>query len=33
VVAQGAPEAIVGKPGKSHTAHILRDFLEERGVA
>jgi excinuclease ABC subunit A len=33
VVAQGAPEAIVGKPGKSHTAHILREFLEERGVA
>jgi excinuclease ABC subunit A len=33
VVAQGAPEAIVRKPNKSHTARILGDFLVERGVA
>jgi excinuclease ABC subunit A len=33
LVAQGAPEAIARKPGKSHTAKILAQFLEERGVA
>ena len=33
VVAQGAPEAIAAKPEKSHTAKILGQFLEERGVA
>jgi excinuclease ABC subunit A len=33
VVAQGSPEAIARKPGKSHTAGILSDFLLERGVA
>jgi excinuclease ABC subunit A len=33
IVAQGAPESIVRKPGKSHTAQILGDFLAERGVA
>jgi excinuclease ABC subunit A len=33
VVAEGMPEIIVRKPGKSHTAHILGDFLKERGVA
>jgi excinuclease ABC subunit A len=33
IVAQGAPEAIVRKPNKSHTARILGDFLVERGVA
>jgi excinuclease ABC subunit A len=33
VVAEGMPEVIVRKPGKSHTAHILGDFLKERGVA
>jgi excinuclease ABC subunit A len=33
VVAQGMPDAIVRKPGNSHTAKILGDFLEERGVA
>jgi excinuclease ABC subunit A len=33
IVAQGAPEAIVRRPGKSHTAKILGEFLEERGVA
>jgi len=32
VVAQGMPEAIVRKPGKSHTAKILGEFLVERGV-
>jgi excinuclease ABC subunit A len=33
VVAQGTPEGIVAKPGKSHTARILGEFLEERGIA
>jgi excinuclease ABC subunit A len=33
IVAQGAPEAIVRKPNKSHTARILGEFLAERGVA
>jgi excinuclease ABC subunit A len=33
VVAQGSPEAIALKPNKSHTAKILGEFLEERGVA
>jgi len=33
IVAQGAPEAIVRKPNKSHTAGILGAFLMERGVA
>ena len=33
IVAQGAPEAIVRKPSKSHTAKILGEFLTERGVA
>jgi excinuclease ABC subunit A len=33
IVAQGAPEAIVRKPGKSHTARILGEFLADRGVA
>jgi excinuclease ABC subunit A len=33
VVAQGSPEAIARKPGKSHTAGILSKFLLERGVA
>ena len=33
VVAQGMPESIVRKPGKSHTARILGEFLAERGVA
>jgi excinuclease ABC subunit A len=33
IVAQGAPEAIVRKPNKSHTARILGEFLMERGVA
>jgi excinuclease ABC subunit A len=33
IVAQGAPEAIVRKPDKSHTAKILNEFLAERGVA
>jgi excinuclease ABC subunit A len=32
VVAQGVPEAIVGKPGKSHTARILGEFLAQRGT-
>jgi excinuclease ABC subunit A len=33
LVAQGAPEEIVRKPGSSHTAKILGEFLLERGVA
>jgi excinuclease ABC subunit A len=33
IVAQGAPESIVRKPNKSHTAKILGEFLVERGVA
>jgi excinuclease ABC subunit A len=33
IVAQGAPETIVRRPGKSHTARILGGFLNERGVA
>ena len=33
IVAQGAPETIVRKPNKSHTAKILGEFLAERGVA
>jgi excinuclease ABC subunit A len=33
VVAQGAPESIVRDSRKSHTAKILGEFLEERGVA
>jgi excinuclease ABC subunit A len=33
IVAQGAPQAVVRKPGKSHTAKILGGFLAERGVA
>jgi excinuclease ABC subunit A len=32
IVAQGAPESIVRKPGKSHTARILGEFLQQRGV-
>jgi excinuclease ABC subunit A len=32
IVAQGAPETIVRKPNKSHTAKILGEFLAERGV-
>jgi excinuclease ABC subunit A len=32
IVAQGSPEAIARKPGKSHTAKILGEFLKERGV-
>jgi excinuclease ABC subunit A len=33
IVAQGSPESIVRKSGSSHTARILGNFLEERGVA
>jgi excinuclease ABC subunit A len=33
IVAEGAPEAIVRRPNKSHTAKILGEFLMERGVA
>ena len=33
IAAQGAPEAIVRRPNKSHTAKILGRFLAERGVA
>ena len=33
IVAQGTPEAIADKPGKSHTARILGEFLVERGMA
>ncbi len=33
IVAQGAPDAIARRPGRSHTAAILGEFLAERGVA
>jgi excinuclease ABC subunit A len=33
IVAQGSPESIVRKAGGSHTAKILGEFLQERGVA
>ncbi|MDB6083875.1 MAG: excinuclease subunit [Gammaproteobacteria bacterium] len=33
IVAQGVPEAIALRPGKSHTARILGEFLAQRGVA
>jgi excinuclease ABC subunit A len=33
VVAQGSPEVLARRPGKSHTAGILSEFLQERGVA
>ncbi len=33
IVAQGAPQVIVRKPGKSHTAQILGEFLAEREIA
>jgi excinuclease ABC subunit A len=33
IVAQGMPAVIVGKPGRSHTARILGEFLAERGIA
>ncbi len=33
IVAQGAPDTIARKPGRSHTAKILGEFLVERGVA
>jgi len=32
IVAQGMPDAITAKPGKSHTARILGGFLAERGI-
>jgi excinuclease ABC subunit A len=32
IVAQGSPETIARKPGKSHTAKILSEFLRQRGV-
>ncbi len=32
VVAQGSPESVARRPAKSHTAKILGEFLEERGV-
>ena len=32
IVAQGDPEGIARKPGKSHTARMLGGFLAERGV-
>ncbi len=33
IVAQGDPVAIARRPGRSHTAKILGEFLAERGVA
>ena len=33
IVAQGMPDAVVRKPGRSHTAKILGDFLQDRGIA
>jgi len=32
IVAQGAPEAVAKAKGKSHTARVLRRFLEERAT-
>jgi excinuclease ABC subunit A len=32
IVAQGSPETIARKPGKSHTAKTLSEFLQQRGV-
>jgi excinuclease ABC subunit A len=32
IVAQGAPEAVARARGKSHTAHVLRTFLQERAA-
>ncbi len=32
IVAQGPPQRLVAKPGRSHTARILAGFLAERGV-
>jgi excinuclease ABC subunit A len=32
IVAQGAPEAVAAKKGKSHTARVLRSFLKERAA-
>ncbi|MGA2342444.1 MAG: excinuclease ABC subunit A, partial [Steroidobacteraceae bacterium] len=32
VVAEGDPDGIARKPGKSHTARILGEFLSERGI-
>jgi excinuclease ABC subunit A len=32
IVAQGAPEAVAKTKGKSHTARVLRRFLEERAT-
>ena len=32
IVAQGVPEAIARRPGKSHTARILGGFLADRGI-
>jgi hypothetical protein len=31
-VVQGAPEAVARVKGKSHTAHVLRTFLQERAT-
>jgi excinuclease ABC subunit A len=33
IVAQGAPEAVARAKGKSHTARVLRTFLQERAVS
>jgi excinuclease ABC subunit A len=33
IVAHGVPEAVTVKPGKSHTARILGEFLAERSIA
>jgi excinuclease ABC subunit A len=33
LVAQGAPETIIGKARKSHTARFLSEFIATRGVA
>ena len=32
VVAEGDPDGITKKPGRSHTAQFLGEFLRERGV-
>jgi excinuclease ABC subunit A len=33
IVAEGAPEAVALRPGRSHTARILAEFLRQRGAA
>jgi excinuclease ABC subunit A len=32
IVAQGAPTSFLRNPDRSHTTHVLADFLRERSV-